>query len=133
MKRAEDYPWSSLHRRLSGAADPEAAPISLAEPPVPLGRKWIEHVNLPQTEAELQAIAESLRRGRPYGSAPGSTRSPSNCTWNPPSPPRPTEEADRKVRPEKGSRPLYFFPEAPLFLRALTLEQRWISETAKGR
>ena len=62
------------------AADPEAAAIPLAEPPVPLGRKWIEHVNRPQTEAELQAIAESLRRGRPYGSPPGSTRSPSSCT-----------------------------------------------------
>jgi hypothetical protein len=40
----------------------------LCEPPVPLGRKWIEHVNRPQRAAEVAAIAESLRRGRPYGS-----------------------------------------------------------------
>lgn len=32
-----------------------------------LNRGWVEHVNQPQTEAEVQAIADSIRRGRPYG------------------------------------------------------------------
>ncbi len=68
VKRAEDYPWGSLHQRLPGGVGPESAVIPLAEPPVPLGRKWVERVNRPQTEAEVQAIAESIRRGRPYGS-----------------------------------------------------------------
>ena len=64
VKRAEDYPWGSLSRRVQGAS---AAPPPLAESPVPLGRLWTEHVNQPQHEAEAQAIAESIRRGRPYG------------------------------------------------------------------
>lgn len=34
---------------------------------MPLNRLWVEHVNQPQHEAEVQAIAESIRRGRPYG------------------------------------------------------------------
>jgi len=32
-----------------------------------MNRLWVEHVNQPQHEAEIQAIAESIRRGRPYG------------------------------------------------------------------
>ena len=66
VDRAEDYRWSSLPRRLAAQADSQAA-IPLAEPPVTLSRGWVEHVNQPQTEAEVQAIADSIRRGRPYG------------------------------------------------------------------
>jgi putative transposase len=29
---------------------------------------WLDHVNKPQTEAEVERLRESLRRGRPYGS-----------------------------------------------------------------
>ena len=32
---------------------------------------WTEHVNLPQTEADLEAVRQCLRRGSPYG----------NTTW----------------------------------------------------
>jgi hypothetical protein len=39
----------------------------LAESPVPLGRRWCEHVNQPQTEAELDAIRQCVSRGRPFG------------------------------------------------------------------
>jgi putative transposase len=38
----------------------------LCESPVPLGRRWVEHVNQPQSEAETAAIQQSLLRGRPY-------------------------------------------------------------------
>ncbi len=65
VKRAEDYPWGSLPRRVLGIA---AAPPLVSESPVPLGRQWVEHVNEPQHETEAQAIATSIRRGRPYGS-----------------------------------------------------------------
>jgi len=44
-----------------------ASPPLVSESPVPLGRRWVEHVNEPQHEAEAQAIAASIRRGRPYG------------------------------------------------------------------
>ena len=36
---------------------------------MPRGRRWLQHVNRPQTEAELKAIRHSLSRGTPYGSA----------------------------------------------------------------
>jgi putative transposase len=61
---AEDYPWSSLRRRIQGS--PEQQQL-LCESPVPLGRAWVSHVNQPQTEAEVLAIRESLHRGRPFG------------------------------------------------------------------
>lgn len=64
VDRAEDYPWSSLHRRIQGT--PEQQQL-LCDSPVPLGRAWVDHVNQPQTEAEVLAIRESLRRGRPFG------------------------------------------------------------------
>jgi putative transposase len=37
--------------------------------PVPRPANWLEHVNEPHTEAELERLRESLRRGRPFGSA----------------------------------------------------------------
>ncbi len=43
----------------------------LAEWPLPEPSDWIEQVNSPQTEAELEAIRRCLHRGSPYG----------NTTW----------------------------------------------------
>jgi putative transposase len=28
---------------------------------------WLEHVNRPQTEAEVERLRQSVRRGRPFG------------------------------------------------------------------
>jgi putative transposase len=39
----------------------------LAKWPVACPRNWIEHVNVPQTEAELQALQRSIDRGAPFG------------------------------------------------------------------
>ncbi len=39
----------------------------LTEPPTPLGREWVRHVNQPQHEAELIAIRHSIVRDRPFG------------------------------------------------------------------
>ena len=39
----------------------------LADSPVPLGRLWCDHVNKPQTQAELEAIRRCVVRGQPYG------------------------------------------------------------------
>jgi len=60
--RAQDWPWSS--------AAP-AGPGSPALDPGPVVRPagWLRHVNEPQTEAEVERLRESLRRGRPYGHA----------------------------------------------------------------
>jgi putative transposase len=59
VERAEQWPWSSLAR----AAEPP-----LLDPgPAPRGPGWVEAVNAPVTEAECQAISESIRRNRPLG------------------------------------------------------------------
>jgi putative transposase len=35
---------------------------------VPLPMAWVKEVNRPQTEAELEAVRQSVRRGQPFGS-----------------------------------------------------------------
>jgi putative transposase len=62
VRRAEDWPWSSLWQRSQG----RAAGL-LDEGPVPLPSNWVEYVNGPQTEAELEALRRSVVRGCPFG------------------------------------------------------------------
>jgi REP-associated tyrosine transposase len=62
VERAEDWTWSSLAWREKGKR-----PAMLAKWPVTCPRNWIEHVNTPQTEAELQALQRSVDRGSPFG------------------------------------------------------------------
>jgi putative transposase len=64
VRRAEAWRWGSLYRRTHGTAEEKAL---LADPPVPLGRQWLEHVNRPQSEAELEAVRRSVQRGQPFG------------------------------------------------------------------
>jgi putative transposase len=60
VARAQDWPWSS-----ASAAQP---PTLLLDPgPVPRPAEWLAHVNEPQTEAEVERLRESIRRGRPFG------------------------------------------------------------------
>ena len=40
----------------------------LSDWPVPYPEDWVERVNRPETEAELQAIRQSVKRGQPFGS-----------------------------------------------------------------
>ena len=66
VTRAEEWPWSSLGQASS------SAPIPLAGWPVPQpaqrhGEQWIEWVNGPQTEGELQSLRTCATRGRPFG------------------------------------------------------------------
>jgi len=67
--RAQDWPWSSA-----------AAPLELwprLDPgPVVVPRNWLEYVNEPKTEAEVEALRECLRRGRPYGDSAWMERTP---------------------------------------------------------
>ncbi len=62
--RAEDWPWSSLHAWLEPPLLPWLDPGPVPRPP-----GWREHVESPQTEAELRALRHSLERGAPYGGA----------------------------------------------------------------
>jgi putative transposase len=65
VRRAEDWRWGSLYRWNGGTAKQKSL---LAAWPLPRRPGWIEHVNAPQTEAELAGLRRSLRRGCPFGS-----------------------------------------------------------------
>ncbi len=63
-RRAEQWPWGSLFRWLRGAREDREL---LSAWPLPRSSGWVELVNSPQTEAELEALRQSVRRGRPFG------------------------------------------------------------------
>jgi putative transposase len=62
VKHAEDWRWSSLHRRLNSADKPLLSPWPLRP-----RSDWLDWVNRPQTPAEEQALATAIRRSRPFG------------------------------------------------------------------
>ena len=62
---ADAWRWSSLWRREHGTADDRKL---LCRWPLPRSRRWCEHVNQPQTAAELTAIRQAVQRGNPLGS-----------------------------------------------------------------
>ena len=62
---AEAWPWSSLRR---GERDDPAFPI-LSAWPLPRPSDWLEIVNRPQSQAELDVLRQCVRRGRPFGTA----------------------------------------------------------------
>ena len=64
-ERAEEWRWGSLWRRVNGS--PEQRTL-LSDWPLPRPRQWVEHVNRPQTDAEVNAIRNSVLRGQPFGS-----------------------------------------------------------------
>ncbi len=64
VERAEDWPWSSLWRRLQ--PDPRLT-AWLSDWPVERPRNWVTYVNRRQTTAELDTLRVSVQRGRPFG------------------------------------------------------------------
>jgi len=64
VPRAVEWRWGSLCQRTRNAGGP-----LLSSWPLPQPSDWTEYVNLPQTEAELEAIRRAVRRGSPYGDA----------------------------------------------------------------
>ena len=63
-RRAEDWRWCSLARWLRASAAEKAL---LSPWPLPRKPSWVDHVNAPQSEAELQALRRCIQRGTPYG------------------------------------------------------------------
>jgi putative transposase len=62
VARAEEWKWGSLYRREHGHG------LSiLSDWPVPRPADWLEFVNEPQTQAELDALRRSVNRGCPFG------------------------------------------------------------------
>ena len=64
VERAEQWQWCSLWRRERGSPQERGL---LSEWPVQRPRDWLRWTNQPQTQKELEALRESLRRGRPFG------------------------------------------------------------------
>ncbi len=64
VKRAQDWPWSSLHARSHGP--PELAAL-LSDWPIDRPRNWIAEVNAPQSAAEEEAIGQTIKRTSPLG------------------------------------------------------------------
>jgi putative transposase len=63
--QAEEWRWSSLWARMSGAAELEAL---LAKWPVSPPRDWLAQVNKPISPKELDRVRLSVQRDRPLGS-----------------------------------------------------------------
>lgn len=63
VRRAEDWPWSSLSRRFS-----EDGTSLVTDPPVDRPGSWVDYVNLTMPIGQLGALRQSARRGRPFGS-----------------------------------------------------------------
>ncbi len=64
VKRAEEWRWSSLWRRVSGTKKQKDL---LGAWPVLAMRKYLSWVNEPQPQEEVDTIRYALKRGRPYG------------------------------------------------------------------
>lgn len=63
VPQAEAWPWGSLQTYAQGG--PRA---DLLTPwPIRRSSNWVQHVNTPQTDAEVTAIRTAILRGRPYG------------------------------------------------------------------
>jgi REP-associated tyrosine transposase len=64
VRRAESWRWGSLWRRLRGSSDERSM---LGDWPLPRPTSWLQYVHQPQSEAEVQAIRQSVARGQPFG------------------------------------------------------------------
>jgi len=64
VKRAQDWRWSSLYTSLHPANEHRDL---LSESPTPRGARWLHDVNRPQTDAEVAAVQNALKRGTPLG------------------------------------------------------------------
>jgi putative transposase len=70
-KRAERWPWGSLWQRIQ-KEKPEK--WILSDWPVAEPAGWVNTVNRPQSQVELEALRRSVRRGQPYGGEEWSQR-----------------------------------------------------------
>jgi putative transposase len=67
VQNAQDWRWSSLWRRMGKDDDPSRAALELSNWPVKRPADWMEWLNQPQTDAELQSLRSAIAKGRPFG------------------------------------------------------------------
>ncbi len=65
VRRAQEWRWCSLAAALR--ADPPGWLLPHARWPVTVPAAWVRRVNRPQTEAEVEAVRQSIARGAPFG------------------------------------------------------------------
>lgn len=67
VRRAENWQWSSLWRRMHDE-DSAATPLPPLSPwPVPIPNEWLKMVNTTPPASDLEALELSFKRGRPFG------------------------------------------------------------------
>ena len=88
VRSAEQWRYGSLWRRIHGTAEERRI---LSDWPLPRPRSWLQYVNRPQSEAELEAIRRSVRRGRLRRRRLGPRHSRASRSGIDTSAPRPTE------------------------------------------
>lgn len=64
VKKAEDWKWSSLYRREKGSVEQRKL---LSAWPIDMPNDFINLVNEPQTNTEVEALRYSVNKGKPYG------------------------------------------------------------------
>jgi putative transposase len=65
VKRAEEWPWSSVYARLYGNENQKGL---LSPWPVPEPGKYLEWLNRSQPKKEVEGIRYAIKKSRPYGS-----------------------------------------------------------------
>jgi putative transposase len=65
VKKAEDWPWSSVYARLSGNEKQLLSRWPVAEP-----KDYVAWLNQPKPKEEIENIRHALKPSRPYGSEP---------------------------------------------------------------
>jgi len=78
-EKAEEWKYGSAWRRTYG--DQKSRQL-LAPWPVPRPRQWRAFVNKPQTEAEVEAVRRSVRRGTPFGKEQWASQSAARVNIN---------------------------------------------------
>jgi hypothetical protein len=77
VKRAQDWPWSSL--ACPATSDGR---ILLSRGPLERPPGWLSLVNQPLADDDLADVRTSLKRGRPFGGTPGDPFLAAYLTWD---------------------------------------------------
>jgi len=71
VRRAEDWPWGGLWRRVRGDTNQQAW---LSDGPVAWPGQWTSAVNRPERADELRALRLGVTKGRPFGASEWESR-----------------------------------------------------------
>lgn len=64
VTRAEDWKWSSLYRREMGNSEQKSL---LAKCPIDVPDNYLDLINTPQEDSELESLRQCVNKSKPYG------------------------------------------------------------------